>query len=1056
MRPILLTMKAFGSYAEETRVPFRDLQDTLYLVTGDTGAGKTTIFDAIVFALYGVASGRDRSVDQLHSDYVEKSEDTVVSLDFEHGGKEYKVSRSIHFRKSQKDKGQYTGREIGAALSEPDRDPTEGAEKVTRRVEQLLGLNAEQFRKIVMLAQGEFREFLKADSDKKNEILGKLFDNSAYLRYQGLLNEARNELERRRKVQQEELKRLLQGVFRRPEGMSEEQALAYLPENPELLENLRALCRVEKEKLEELGREQQTKREKISALDSRKGAAEALNAQFGDMERTERELSALLEQSEEMESRRVRLELAETAYHKVLPFLESRERARRELLNGKEDLSLRRQEAERAEEKLRLAQADAEENGQREEQLRLLEVKLSALEEQLKQLRELGREQKELARLQGRLRPAEHAWTALNESCGRLEGQLQQARDSLEQLSGAEAALVQRQAEYDRAQENERALSELETQIQQSLRQEQELRREEETLARMTGLALRAEEEYHDLYRRFLAGQAGLMARELREEIARAGAAACPVCGSSLRRGDEAHFAALSRDVPDQARVDAAKKAMDRAESERSRQDKTREAKAALLQSRREALLQRAGELMPGCQSWEQLLDGRLEQRQQQGRAESAELKSALDAARLREQERLRLREQLPGLERELEGAREKEKQLRQELQELRVQQETLEGLIRARSQQLHFTDEAEALGEQGTLRRRREATALALEQSRGALESARTQRDTAQGRAREKEELVRSREAELAEAEAALAQGLKETGFASADEAIGALPPKEARDGALWLRQQRQEHSEWLGALNHKRELLKQQRQSLEGKSPAELTALQQELETEKAALAACGEAWGRQENLLSNHQGVLAGAEKARGALEKSEKSWRRLDRLASLAVGMNSEEGRLSFDRYVMGAVFREILEMANRRMDIMSGGRYQLIHRSGADRRNAKAGLEIQVLDLSTGQMRGSDSLSGGEGFFTSLSLALGLADTVQNHSGGHSLDALFIDEGFGSLSGGVLETAVEVLKQLSRGQRLVGIISHVGQLEECITQKIRVKSGEKGSSLSLDP
>ena len=88
MRPILLTMKAFGSYAEETRVPFRDLQDTLYLVTGDTGAGKTTIFDAIVFALYGVASGRDRSVDQLHSDYVEKSEDTVVSLDFEHGGKE--------------------------------------------------------------------------------------------------------------------------------------------------------------------------------------------------------------------------------------------------------------------------------------------------------------------------------------------------------------------------------------------------------------------------------------------------------------------------------------------------------------------------------------------------------------------------------------------------------------------------------------------------------------------------------------------------------------------------------------------------------------------------------------------------------------------------------------------------------------------------------------------------------------------------------------------------------------------------------------------------------
>ena len=219
---------------------------------------------------------------------------------------------------------------------------------------------------------------------------------------------------------------------------------------------------------------------------------------------------------------------------------------------------------------------------------------------------------------------------------------------------------------------------------------------------------------------------------------------------------------------------------------------------------------------------------------------------------------------------------------------------------------------------------------------------------------------------------------------------------------------------------------------------------------------LAACSEAWGRQENLLSNHRQVLSGAERAKNALAHSENGWRRLDRLASLAMGAISDEGRLSFDRYVMGAVFREILEMANRRMDIMSGGRYQLIHRSDADRKNARAGLEIQVLDLSTGRVRGSDSLSGGEGFFTSLSLALGPADTVQNRAGGHNLDALFIDEGFGSLSQGVLETAVDVLKELSKGQRLVGIISHVAQLEECITQKIRVRGGGEGSSLTLDP
>ena len=169
----------------------------------------------------------------------------------------------------------------------------------------------------------------------------------------------------------------------------------------------------------------------------------------------------------------------------------------------------------------------------------------------------------------------------------------------------------------------------------------------------------------------------------------------------------------------------------------------------------------------------------------------------------------------------------------------------------------------------------------------------------------------------------------------------------------------------------------------------------------------------------------------------------------------MGASGEGGKLSFDRYVMGAVFREILEMANRRMELMSGGRYELVHKTGADRKNAKAGLEIEVLDNSTGQQRPSGSLSGGEAFFTSLALALGLSDVVQSHAGGRQMDALFIDEGFGTLSDDVLDKALDVLNQLTEGKRLVGIISHVDKLSESIPQKIRVRSGEKGSTLSLE-
>ena len=1056
MRPILLKMKAFGSYARETAVNFAELKDTLYLITGDTGAGKTTLFDAIVFALYGVPSGKDRSVEELHSDFVDKSVDTEVELSFEHGGKQYKVSRTIHFRKSQKEKGQFTGREITATLEEPGRDAIERTDRVTRRVEELLGLNAEQFRKIVMLAQGEFREFLQADSNKKNEILGKLFDNSAYLRYQNLLDSARKELDSRRKEQREELRRLLEGVFRRPESMTEEQLLAFLPENPALLENLRSLCAEEEEQLAALGSLQQTKREQISALDSKKGAAEALNSQFSAMEQTERELAALLSRTEEMERRKARLELAEMAYHKVRPFLEGRERTERALRREQQELLLRRQDAQAAEEGLRLAQADAGENQRREEELRQLGVQLATLEEQLAQLRELGRDQKSLAELKNRIAPARETWKALHESCGKKETLLQSARARLAELSGAEAALLQAGTAYESAMAQAQELEELQEQIGRSLEQERELREAEETLGHAARQALLAEEEYHGLYRRFLAGQAGLMAKKLREEIRRGGEADCPVCGSRLQEQDTARFAVLEEDVPDQTRVEAAKKAMDRAENERSRQDKNREAKAALLQSRRETLLQTAGERLPGCESWEQLLDGRLTQRQRQLKEQIETLKTRLEAARASDGERRQLSERLPLLERELEQNREKESSTRQLLQELQIKQETLEGLIRARAQQLRFASEAEALGEQGRLRRRRESLALALDKSKNALESARSRRDTAQGGLREKEELLRSLETEREQAVEELERSLEEAGFASVQEAEAALPPREEGDGALWLRQQRQRRSEWESDLSHKRQQLEQQKRSLEGREPVDLAALLQKLDEEKAELAACSEAWGRQENLLSNHRQVLSGAERAKNALAHSEKGWRRLDRLASLAMGAISDEGRLSFDRYVMGAVFREILEMANRRMDIMSGGRYQLIHRSDADRKNARAGLEIQVLDLSTGRVRGSDSLSGGEGFFTSLSLALGLADTVQNRAGGHNLDALFIDEGFGSLSQGVLETAVDVLKELSKGQRLVGIISHVAQLEECITQKIRVRGGGEGSSLTLDP
>jgi exonuclease SbcC len=232
-------------------------------------------------------------------------------------------------------------------------------------------------------------------------------------------------------------------------------------------------------------------------------------------------------------------------------------------------------------------------------------------------------------------------------------------------------------------------------------------------------------------------------------------------------------------------------------------------------------------------------------------------------------------------------------------------------------------------------------------------------------------------------------------------------------------------------------------------------MTALEAQLTAAQAAYQAADEACKQMEKLLDNHREVRQRVRAAQAELDKTDAAWARLSELADLAVGVSGEGGKLSFDRYVMGTVFQEILQMANRRLNLMSGGKYELNHQIGSERRNAVAGLDIEVLDMNTGKPRPSASLSGGESFLASLSLALGLSDVVQSRAGGRKLDALFIDEGFGSLDDSTLDMALEVLGQLTEGNRLVGVISHVAKLEESIPQKIRVKNGKNGSSLAFE-
>lgn len=269
------------------------------------------------------------------------------------------------------------------------------------------------------------------------------------------------------------------------------------------------------------------------------------------------------------------------------------------------------------------------------------------------------------------------------------------------------------------------------------------------------------------------------------------------------------------------------------------------------------------------------------------------------------------------------------------------------------------------------------------------------------------------------------------------------------------WLKSQRQAITDYNNTFKNTKDSIRKLKEETHGWEKVDLKQLESEIHMLEQDQDRLQEQLTSCQLRLENHQKTATAVQEANDMLRSTEAAWQRLDSLADLAAGKrNAEGGKLSFDRYVMGYVFREVLEMANQRLDIISGGRYELIHEINARRDNAIAGLEISVLDMATGKSRPSSSLSGGESFFVSLALALGLSDVVQNHAGGTQLDALFIDEGFGTLDSDILDKAMYVLNQLTEGRRLVGIISHVARLEESIPQQIQVKNGRNGSSLEI--
>lgn len=1044
MKPLHLVMNAFGPYAGRAELPLSEFGPSgLFLISGDTGAGKTTVFDAITFALFGEASGSTRTPDTLRSDFAPAGEKPFVELTFSHGEKVYRVVRSPRYRRPKRGGGETT-ESADAALTLPDGSVCSGATAVTEKIRQLLGIDCRQFRQTSMIAQGEFLKLLLADSSERSEIFRQVFDTGVFHRIQDCLRDRARALG----AQMDENARAILQDFSslRPDGalLTQEDLAAFAAESnadaaPALLQKLGASVGADEAAFAQAEKRRAAARASVEKLAAQTAAAQQLAGSIQALADAECRLKELDAQESQMAEGQRAAERATRAANVVTPaylvFLREQEE-KKHLESSAAELKSQAAQKEKALAGL-LAAAEAERS---KEPWRLgLEEKIAALKADLPKYDKVLELRADSASLQIRLEDVSDRHAALAAEQESRKKALQDMQAELDALGNAEAGRIDR---LGREQAQARVCERLEDVLCGSER----ILAEAVSSRRSKDGYLDAEVRYkeanfaaEDAELAFLRGQAGLLAASLRE------GAPCPVCGSVSHprpaprssAPDEAELNRLK------AKRDALREVLQKAGLSVRENEARMETDKANLLSAAEAVL---GDLT-GCKSVRELQ-----------KTASEALKDAKQArAKLHEESVLlqgrcdrktALADSLKQTQRLLEQTSAEAERLASNEAEIRTKVETKKAEIGTLSGTLTYATADEAHQALEELCVRLDAMKKALEQAEQAYRSC--ENDLAARRAVLAEN---GRNLELAgqkcaQAEQAFLKKLRLADFADEPAYLAARMDPEP------LETLKKRLEEYRVARRITRETAERLRRETAGKTPSDPEKLETALSGARRQEGECEAALRcltvRLETSRSSSDRIAKGLTD-RETLRRAYEAALDLDRMAN---GASAGRQRLNFEQFVQAAYFNEILKQADLRLAEMTDGRYVLLRRDTANDLRARFGLDIDVLDHYTGRIRDVKSLSGGEAFKASLSLALGLSDVVQSRSGGVRIETMFIDEGFGSLDDESRRQAIATLYRLAGGSRLIGIISHVSELKEQIDRQIVVKRGMSGSTIRI--
>lgn len=1071
MKPILLTMQAFGSYGEKTEIDFQKGGD-FFLISGDTGSGKSTIFDAMMFALYGEVSTvginkdkkKNEKLDEMLSQFVDvqktKPYASLIFTAYQHGQEEtYTVRRTPRYtRPAKRGDAKLQDERETVELLMPDGSQYPGKLSDTnRKIEELVGLTADQFRKVVMIAQGEFMDFLRANSDKKTELLRDLLKTRYY---DDLTNKLQKQAgEKKKAAQTQRTKLSLIAANAVTEGLPEEDALALeaakatvitakelQPEQVDaLVEVLSGVCARLQLQQRELAQRQTAAQKDRDECMKRIEAAQPLMQRFEELESAERTLQQCAAQADEIEKKRGLIGKIRDAWA-IEPKYQRMKDARDALTNAQTELAVKQQELP----KLKQTAADAAALHQQTEKTKdaattqCAEVE-TKVEKALKTFDALEETEKALRQAEKADAKANANAESAKKALDGFKKQEDAWRKQEAELQGAEAAYEVCKQQNQQYRDLKKSLEDLhgnQKDVQEKARQAAAAK---DAYASATQKYQREQKAYDDYRLAFLNAQAGLLAREL------APGKPCPVCGA-LEHPAPCQLTQENQQL-NREELERRRKAAD--DAAKAQEEKAKESESAQVKLTER---QKAAE-----EAEKKLVENAKNIRESVPMATAADVEAMLTAW-------------LP----ELQSA---SKSVQAKVDALKKVRENLDGAKAERDKLEKAASDAQETAKSTAVKKAEAEKTWNLHQeelSGGAYctrEDAVAQRTQAQ-EAKQKAEAAASQAAEK-ERQAQKAETDCETQIRRLNEE---MPQKQANaeefnqqyqqtmaekslDEAQWksltetypdvkiadrLQEETEAFKEKKNAEEAKREAAQN---AIAGKEKPNMEQLNAASAAAESALKEVSNALEAAKHLHSDNAKVLKDLREGRDPLAKACKAANTAQHLSDVMAGTESGN-RMNLETFVQRSYMEKILCDANRRFRDMSNGQFELklipVEDAGEGRNK---GLDLEVYSIVTGKTRSVNTLSGGESFMAALSLALGMADQIQAATAAIHLDVMFIDEGFGSLSDNARNEAVNILKEMAGKQRQIGIISHVSELKDEIENQLIVKKDDRGSHIS---